>query len=135
MIRGVSVSTQKRAQKLSCETWATEKGKAGGPDFQAQFDKSAGQASGDQKFRNRLFYSKRRTPRILRSVPIASHFRQPGNTSFQSVILSAIESRTGTKKRTRTPKTLRIKEISLIFLPRFFVLPSRALGPIRKALL
>src|SRR5262245_10573196 len=42
MIRGVSVSTQKRAQKLSCATWATEKGKAGGPDFQAQFDKSAG---------------------------------------------------------------------------------------------
>src|SRR5215813_1287735 len=34
MIKGVSVSTQKRAQKLSCATWATEKGKAGGPDFQ-----------------------------------------------------------------------------------------------------
>src|SRR5215831_4687512 len=34
MIRGVSVSTQNRAQKLSCATWATEKGKAGGPDFQ-----------------------------------------------------------------------------------------------------
>ena len=53
MIKGVSVSTQKRAQKLSCAIGATEKGKAGGPDFQAQFDKSAGQASGDQKFRNR----------------------------------------------------------------------------------
>src|SRR5262245_21468354 len=52
MIRGVSVSTQKRAQKLSCATWATEKDKAGGSDFRAQFDKSAAQASGDQKLRN-----------------------------------------------------------------------------------
>src|SRR5262249_6509549 len=45
-------STQKRAQKLSCAIGATEKGKAGGPDFQAQFDKSAGQARGDQKILN-----------------------------------------------------------------------------------
>ena len=33
-IKGVSVSTQKGAQKLSCATWATVKGKTGGPDFQ-----------------------------------------------------------------------------------------------------
>src|SRR5215510_11382514 len=54
------------------------------------------------------------TPKASRTIPIANHFRQLGNTSFQSVLLSAIESLTGTRKRTRAPRTLRIKEISLI---------------------
>ena len=55
------------------------------------------------------------TPKVIKSIPITSHFRQLGNTLSQSaLVLSAMESFTGTTKRTRVPATLRIKEISLI---------------------
>jgi len=55
------------------------------------------------------------TPRISRTNPISSHFRQLGNTLSQSVVVvSAMESLTGTTKRISVPATLRSKEISLI---------------------
>src|SRR4030095_2589131 len=68
-------------------------------------------------------------PSVLTSVPITSHLRQLGNTLSQSVlVLSAMESFTGTTKRIRVPATLRIKEIALILqqLPRKVLLTQRA---------
>src|SRR4030095_2823975 len=69
------------------------------------------------------------TPKVIKSIPITSHFRQWGNTLSQSaLVLSAMESFTGTTKRTRVPATLRIKEIALILqqLPRKVLLTQRS---------
>src|SRR5215510_2021146 len=115
MIRGVSVSTQKRAQKLSVRHGLQRRAKLAGRTFKRSLTNRRGRPVEIRSFVTANVIVRAVHREYLEAFQSPTTFRQLGNTSFQSVLLSAIESRTGTKKRTRAPKTLRIKEISLIW--------------------